>query len=155
MCSGICLTVVRKKSTSFTVNISEETLKQTTAKFWQEGTLINLEKSLKLGDELGGHIVTGHVDKVITVKEKKKLKKSTLVFFSIPKTLVKFICKKGSVSIDGISLTVNEVLKNSFSVNLIPYTSKITTLGKLEKGDKVNVEVDILARYINKNINRY
>ena len=154
MCSGICLTVVKKTLNSFSVNISEETLSLTTAKNWEPGTLINLEKSLKVGDELGGHIVTGHVDGITEVKEKRILKKSVLINFFLPKKMNKFICKKGSVSIDGVSLTVNNVDKDRFSVNLIPHTCKITTLGKLEKGDKVNIEVDILARYINKNMSK-
>ena len=154
MCSGICLTVVKKTLNSFSVNISEETLSLTTAKNWKPGTLINLEKSLKVGDELGGHIVTGHVDGVTKVKEKKILKKSVLINFFLPKKMNKFICKKGSVSIDGVSLTVNNVYKDKFSVNLIPHTCKITTLGNLEKGDKVNIEVDILARYVNKNMSK-
>ena len=124
----------------------------TTAKFWKPGSIINLEKSLKIGDELGGHFVTGHVDGVVKVKEKKVLKKSVLVIFDLPKSLEKFVCTKGSISIDGISLTVNTVKKNQFSVNLIPHTCNITTLGKLKKNDMVNIEVDILARYISKNI---
>ena len=110
MCSGICLTVVKKVKT-FSVNISEETLKLTTAKFWKPGSIINLEKSLKIGDELGGHFVTGHVDGVVKVKEKKVLKNSVLVIFDLPKKLEKFVCTKGSISIDGISLTVNTVKK--------------------------------------------
>jgi len=154
MCSGICLTVIKKRLNSFFVNISEETLRLTTAKDWQPGTVINLEKSLRAGDELGGHIVTGHVDGVTKVKDKKTLKKSILMNFFLPNKMNKFICKKGSISIDGVSLTVNNVSKNRFSVNIIPHTNKITTLGKLEKGDKVNIEVDILARYINKNISK-
>ena len=152
MCSGICLTVVKKSKKTFSVNISEETLKLTTAKFWKPGSIINLEKSLKIGDELGGHFVTGHVDGVVKVKEKKVLKNSVLVIFDLPKKLEKFVCTKGSISIDGISLTVNTVKKNQFSVNLIPHTCNITTLGKLKKNDMVNIVVDILARYISKNI---
>ena len=154
MCSGICLTVIKKRLNSFSVNISEETLRLTTAKDWCPGTIINLEKSLRAGAELGGHIVTGHVDGVTKVKEKKILEKSILMNFFLPQKMNKFICTKGSISIDGVSLTVNNVSKNGFSVNLIPHTNKITTLGKLEKGDKVNIEVDILARYINKNISK-
>ncbi len=154
MCSGICLTIIKKTVNSFSVNISEETLSSTTAKDWKPGKILNLEKSLKLGDELGGHIVTGHVDGIAVVKEKKILQKSVLINFSFPKRFNKFICQKGSVSIDGVSLTVNSVSKNRFSVNLIPHTKSVTTLGKLEKGDKVNIEVDILARYINKNISK-
>ena len=154
MCSGICLTVIKKTSNSFSINISEETLKLTTAKDWKEGTTLNLEKSLRLGDELGGHIVTGHVDNVIQVKKKKILEKSILMEFSLPKNLYKFVCKKGSVALDGVSLTVNNVSRDKFSINLIPHTYKVTTLGKLIKNDKVNIEVDILSRYVNKNISK-
>ena len=154
MCSGICLTVIKKKINTFSINISEETLKLTTAKDWKEGTNINLERSLKVGDELGGHIVTGHVDAFVYVEEKKVLNKSVLMYFSLPNDLNKFVCKKGSVTLDGVSLTVNDIKKNKFSINLIPHTCKITTLGNLRKGDKVNIEVDILARYIDKNIIR-
>ena len=154
MCSGICLTVIKKKINTFSINISEETLKLTTAKDWKEGTNINLERSLRVGDELGGHIVTGHVDAVVYVKEKKILNKSVLMYISLPKGLNKFVCKKGSVTLDGVSLTVNDVKKDKFSINLIPHTCKITTLGNLRKGDNVNIEIDILARYIDKNIIR-
>ena len=129
-------------------------MKLTTAKDWKEGTNINLERSLKVGDELGGHIVTGHVDAFVYVEEKKVLNKSVLMYFSLPNDLNKFVCKKGSVTLDGVSLTVNDIKKNKFSINLIPHTCKITTLGNLRKGDKVNIEVDILARYIDKNIIR-
>ncbi len=153
MCSGICLTVIKKNKKNFYVNLSEETLKVTTAKNWKVGTKINLEKSLKVGDEIAGHFVSGHVDGIIELKEKKVLKKSTLLNFTLQKKLAKFICEKGSVTIDGVSLTINSVFKTKFSINIIPHTNKITTLGKLKKGDMVNIEVDILARYINKSIN--
>ena len=153
MCSGICLTVIKKDKKGFSVNLSEETLKVTTAISWKTGTKINLEKSLKVGDERAGHFVSGHIDGITELKDKKLLKKSTLLNFFIPKKIEKFICEKGSVTLDGVSLTVNKVLKNKFSVNIIPHTNKITTLGKLKKGDKVNIEVDILARYINKGLN--
>ena len=153
MCSGICLTVVKKNKKSFDVNLSEETLKVTTAKNWKVGTKVNLEKSLKVGDEIAGHFVSGHVDGTTELKEKKVLKNSTLLNFSLPKKIAKFICEKGSVTIDGVSLTINSVFKNKFSINIIPHTNKVTTLGKLKKGDMVNIEIDILARYINKSIN--
>lgn len=153
MCSGICLTVIKKDKKGFSVNLSEETLKVTTAISWKIGTKINLEKSLKVGDEIAGHFVSGHIDGITELKDKKLLKKSTLLNFFIPKKIEKFICEKASVTLDGVSLTVNKVLKNKFSVNIIPHTNKITTLGKLKKGDKVNIEVDILARYINKGLN--
>ncbi len=155
MCSGICLTVIKKDKRNFFVNISEETLNVTTAINWKVGTKINLEKSLKVGDEIAGHFVSGHVDCITVVKEKKTLKKSTLFYFFLPKKVARFICEKGSVTIDGVSLTINSVSKDKFTVNIIPHTNSITTLGKLKKGDKVNMEVDLLARYINKNTNKY
>ena len=154
MCSGICLTVIKKKSKNFVVNVSEETLNVTNAKNWKKGTKLNLEKSLKLGDELGGHIVTGHIDATTKLLEIKKLKKSSILLFKLPNNLKKFICKKGSIAIDGISLTVNDVKEKNFSVSIIPHTSEITTLGNIKKGDIVNIEIDILARYIENNIKK-
>jgi len=154
LCSGICLTVIRKKSNTFVVNISEETLKVTNAKNWKKGTKLNLEKSLKVGDELGGHIVTGHIDATTRLIRRKKLKKSSILIFKLPKNLQKFICKKGSIAIDGISLTVNDVEEKSFSISIIPHTSEITTLGNIKKDDTVNIEIDILARYIENNIKK-
>ena len=152
LCSGICLTVIKIKENFFTTNISEETLIATNAKYWKKGTSLNLEKSLKLQDELGGHIVTGHIDQITKIIEKKILEKSILLNIYLPVQLKKFICRKGSIAIDGISLTINNVNSKSFSVNLIPHTASITTLGELEKDNKVNLEVDVLARYIDNNI---
>ncbi len=154
MCSGICLTVAKKRNKIFVVNISEETLNVTNAKNWRKGTKLNLEKSLKVGDELGGHIVTGHVDETSKLLRIKKLKKSSILIFELPNNLKKFICKKGSITIDGISLTINHVEEQSFSISIIPHTSKITTLGNIKKGDIVNLEIDILARYIDNNIRK-
>ena len=153
LCSGICLTVTKKMNKKFLVNISEETLKVTTACSWKMGSQLNLEKSLKLGDELGGHIVTGHIDKTTKLLGKKKLKNSVLLNFYLPKDLRKFICRKGSIAIDGISLTINDVNKKNFFISLIPHTYKVTTLGKIEAGDDVNLEIDVLARYIDNNVN--
>ena len=154
MCSGICLTVIKKKNKFFVVNISEETLNVTNAKNWEKGTKLNLEKSLKVGDELGGHIVTGHIDETTILLKKNKLKKSTILIFELPNNLKKYICKKGSIAIDGISLTINDVNEKSFSISIIPHTSEITTLGNIQKGDIVNIEIDILARYIENNIRK-
>ena len=153
LCSGICLTVVKKNKNFFVTNISEETLKSTTASDWVVGKKINLEKSLCMGDELGGHIVTGHVDQTSKLIRKKILDKSILLSFYLPANLRKFICRKGSIAIDGISLTINDVFKKNFFVSLIPHTSKLTTLGELKEGNKVNLEIDVLARYIDNNIN--
>ena len=154
LCSGICLTITKKEKNFFVVNISEETLKVTNAINWKKGTKLNLEKSLKVGDELGGHIVTGHIDKTTSLLQKKKLKKSLILIFELPKELQRFICKKGSIAIEGISLTVNDVTEKSFSITIIPHTFDITTLGSIKKGDIVNLEIDILARYIENNIKK-
>jgi len=154
LCSGICLTITKKEKNFFVVNISEETLKVTNAINWKKGTKLNLEKSLKVGDELGGHIVTGHIDKTTSLLQKKKLKKSLILIFELPKELQRFICKKGSIAIEGISLTVNDVTEKSFSISIIPHTFDITTLGSIKKGDIVNLEIDILARYIENNIKK-
>ncbi len=153
LCSGICLTVVKKIKNSFITNISEETLITTNAKYWKIGKSLNLEKSLRLQDELGGHIVTGHIDQITKLLGKTKLEKSILLNFYLPAKLKKFICRKGSIAIDGISLTINKVNTKNFFINLIPHTASITTLGNLEKGHNVNLEVDVLARYIDNNIN--
>ena len=155
MCSGICLTVVKKKNDIFAVNISEETISVTNAIDWKVGSFINLEKSLKLGEEIGGHLVTGHVDGIARLKKITRLDKSFLLHFTMPKSLKKFICRKGSITIDGVSLTINEVKKTFFSINLIPHTIKKTTIGKIKLGNKVNIEIDILARYIDRNINSH
>ena len=154
MCSGICLTVINKKNKSFFVNVSEETLNVTNAKNWKIGTKLNLEKSLKVGDELGGHIVTGHIDDTTRLLRKRVLKKSSELTFELPTNLHKYICKKGSIAIDGVSLTVNDVEEKSFSISIIPHTSAVTTLGSIKKDDIVNIEIDILARYIENNINK-
>jgi riboflavin synthase len=153
LCSGICLTVVKKRKNKFAVNISEETLKSTTASSWTIGKKVNLEKSLCMGDELGGHIVTGHVDQTSKLIKKKILDKSISLNFYLPSKLRKFICRKGSIAIDGISLTINDVFNKNFFVSLIPHTADITTLGELKENNKVNIEIDVLARYIDNNIN--
>ena len=155
MCSGICLTVIKKKNDIFAVNISEETINVTNAINWDVGSYINLEKSLRIGDEIGGHLVTGHVDGTVKLKRLTRLDKSFLLHFNMPKSLKKFICRKGSITIDGVSLTINEVKKSFFSINLIPHTIKNTTIGKIKLGTTVNIEIDILARYIDRNINSH
>ena len=154
LCSGICLTIVKKEKGFFTVNISEETLRVTSAKNWKKGTKLNIEKSLKVGDELGGHIVTGHIDKTTYLLQKKKLQKSLILIFQLPNELQRFVCRKGSIAIEGISLTVNDVEDKKFSISIIPHTFDITTLGSIKKGDIVNLEIDILARYIENNIKK-
>lgn len=147
-CSGVCLTVVDKSVGQFAVSVSGETLSRTTIGKWTEGTRINMERALRVGDELGGHIVFGHVDGVCKVASIRTENASHRVEFEISDTLERFIAEKGSVALDGVSLTVNEVGRKSFGVNLIPHTLEATTLGRLRPGDCVNVEVDMLARYV-------
>lgn len=147
-CSGCCLTVVEKESDRFAVEASGETLDRTHLGDWQVGKRINLELSLKVGDELGGHLVYGHVDGVGTVVSTKPDGGSMRFVFEAPKELARFVATKGSVAVDGVSLTVNEVSGNCFGVNLIPHTQAVTTLGQAKAGQRVNLEVDMLARYV-------
>jgi len=156
-CSGACLTVVDKGGVAgnawFAVDISAESVARTVAGRWHEGTKLNLEPALKLGDELGGHIVTGHVDGVGSVAKIEPQGDSRKITFSATSELAPYLAPKGSITVDGVSLTVNEVTDQSdgtchFSVNIIPHTSEVTTLGTLGQGDSVNLEIDILARYL-------
>lgn len=147
-CSGCCLTVVDKGAGWFAVDISAESLSKTTLGDWTEGARVNLERALRMGDELGGHIVSGHVDGVATVREKRPEGDSTRWVFELPKPLARFVAPKGSVALDGVSLTVNEVDGPRFGVNVIPHTAARTTFGGLEPGARVNVEIDMLARYV-------
>ncbi len=154
-CSGACLTVVDKGQDWFAVDVSGETVSKTAADHWREGARLNLERSLRLGDELGGHIVTGHVDAVGQVVELQPEGDSKRVTIEVPGELGAMIAAKGSVALDGASMTVNDVReaggdKTRFSINVIPHTGKHTTLGALAAGDQVNVEVDVLARYISR-----
>ncbi|QCN94360.1 riboflavin synthase [Azospirillum argentinense] len=146
--NGVCLTVVEKGPGWFAVQASAETLSKTTLGGWAEGTRINLERALKVGDELGGHIVSGHVDGVATVVEVRADGESKRFTFEAPATLAKYIASKGSVALDGVSLTVNEVDGARFGVNIIPHTQDATTFGALKAGDRVNLEIDMLARYV-------
>lgn len=147
-CSGVCLTVVEKGEDWFDVDVSAETLSKTNLGKWVEGSKVNLEKSLRLGDELGGHIVSGHVDGLATITSITEDGDSTRVVFQAPKDLAKFIAAKGSVALNGTSLTVNEVTGDSFGVNLIPHTKSHTIWGDAAVGDTVNLEIDTLARYV-------
>ncbi len=150
-CSGVCLTVVDKGPGWFAVDVSAETVRRT-AEQWREGRALNLERALKLGDELGGHIVTGHVDGVATVVAVAAEGDSKRIVFALPAALAPFVATKGSVTIDGISLTVNTVEDRGevthTGVNVIPHTQAATTLGGIAPGDTVNVEIDVLARYL-------
>lgn len=151
-CSGVCLTVVDKGSDYFSVDVSAETLSCTSLGDWVPGSQINLERALKVGEELGGHIVTGHVDavgEILNIETDGDSKKFT---FSLPSKLKAYVASKGSVTINGASLTVNNVEDKSehteFSINIIPHTQEKTTFGAANIGDKVNIEIDILTRYV-------
>jgi len=154
-CSGVCLTVVDKGEDWFAADISAETISKTAADHWRQGAKLNLERALRLGDELGGHIVTGHVDAVAEVVGTCPEGDSTRIGLSVPKHLAPMIAPKGSITLDGASLTVNEVRdaedgSTHFAVNIIPHTAQHTTLGELKAGQQLNVEVDVLARYIDR-----
>ena len=151
-CSGPCLTVIAKGGKEgdawFSVEASAETLSKTNMGTWIVGTKVNLERSLKVGEEIGGHIVSGHVDGVGDVISVEPEGDSTRVKIRAPKQLAKFIAAKGSICLDGTSLTVNEVDGTTFGVNLIPHTMKVTTWGDVKVGSKINIEIDMLARYL-------
>jgi riboflavin synthase len=150
-CCGACLTIVDKGSNAdkwFAVTASSETLSKTTMGTWHVGTPVNLELPLKVGDELGGHIVSGHVDGLAELKKMYAEGESTRMVFEAPKALSRYIAEKGSVALDGISLTVNEVDDNRFGINVIPHTLGVTTFGHLKPGMKVNLEIDTIARYV-------
>ncbi|WP_417254942.1 riboflavin synthase [Celeribacter sp.] len=150
-CDGVCLTVVAlgtEPQNWFDVEISAESVSKTNIGAWQTGKKLNLERALKLGDELGGHIVSGHVDGVAQITAMVDEGDSTRIRFDAPEALAKFIAPKGSVALNGTSLTVNEVEGTSFGINVIPHTQEVTTWGGVAVGDKVNLEIDTLARYV-------
>ena len=154
-CSGVCLTVVDKGEDWFAVDVSAETQSRTPSAMWTEGARLNLERALRLGDELGGHIVTGHVDAVADVAGVSPEGDATRLELRVPADLGPMIAPKGSITLDGVSLTVNDVQDGDagstiFTVNIIPHTASETTLGQLEEGQQLNVEVDVLARYISR-----
>ncbi len=150
-CSGVCLTVVGRGRDGnrgwFAVDAAAETLRVTTIGDWRRGSRVNLERALKIGDELGGHIVAGHADGLARVLEREELTDMARITFGAPAELARFIAPKGSVALDGVSLTVNEVVGDAFSVLIIPHTLAVTTLAALAAGDTVNLEVDQMARY--------
>ncbi|HEY7638268.1 MAG TPA: riboflavin synthase [Steroidobacteraceae bacterium] len=146
--SGCCLTVTRLTADSFAADASLETLQVTTLGGWRAGQRVNLEKALRAGDALGGHYVSGHVDGVATVVASAADARSLRVDFEVPAPLARYIARKGSVCIDGVSLTVNDATQRRFGVNLIPHTLEVTTLGACRPGTQVNLEVDIIARYL-------
>ncbi|EPX86251.1 riboflavin synthase alpha chain [Rubellimicrobium thermophilum DSM 16684] len=150
-CDGVCLTVIARGTDPrpwFEVQISAETLSRTTLSEWSAGRRVNLERSLRVGDELGGHIVSGHVDGIAEVTAVRPEGDSLRVTLRAPDHLARFIAEKGSVALDGTSLTVNEVDGTSFGINLIPHTRAVTTWGTVRKGRRVNLEVDMMARYV-------
>jgi riboflavin synthase len=149
--AGICLTAVGRGRAGnrswYAADAAAETLRMTTAGTWQRGTKLNLERSLRIGDELGGHLVSGHVDGIAELIEREDLPDMARLKLRAPAALSRFIAQKGSVALDGVSLTVNEVEGDTFSVLIIPHTLKVTTIGALKVGDRVNIEVDQMARY--------
>ena len=147
-CSGPCLTVVAVEPDAFTVQASAETLACSTMGEWAEGTPVNLERALRLGDELGGHLVSGHVDGVARFVDRRPEGDSIRFTIEVPESLLRYIAPKGSVALDGISLTVNEVAENRFGVNIIPYTLAHTSLGEAAPGQRMNLEIDTIARYV-------
>jgi riboflavin synthase len=151
-CDGVCLTATRivpdGAGSRFEVDVSNETLSKTTLGSWQPGRAVNLERSLAVGDELGGHIVSGHVDGVAVIRDVHADGDSRRFLFDVPAHLAPFVAPKGSVALDGTSLTVNEVGGDSFGVNLIPHSLTVTTWGRKQAGDAVNLEIDVIARYV-------
>lgn len=146
--SGACMTVIEKGPDWYAIEVSDESLSKTTMGEWKEGTKINLERALTGKDEMGGHLVTGHVDGVGTLIALEEIAGSHKLRFKAPQDMAFGIAPKGSITIDGVSLTVNQVEANEFEVNIIPHTWQVTTLGKLQVGSKVNLEIDLIARYV-------
>jgi riboflavin synthase len=147
-CSGPCLTVVEKGPGWFAVEASAETLNKTALGDWKMGTAINLERAMRVGEELGGHIVSGHVDAVATITDITPEGDSVRFTFEEPEEFARYIAPKGSVCLDGVSLTVNEVNGNSFGVNIIRHTQSATSFGSRQVGDRINMEIDTIARYV-------
>jgi riboflavin synthase len=150
-CAGACMTVVDKGSAKdrwFAFTASGETLSKTTLGSWKAGDTVNLERPMRVGDEFGGHIVTGHVDAVAEIVEVRAEGESVRMVFEVPLKLARFVAPKGSIALDGVSLTVNDVDGPRFGVNIIPHTQKVTTFGRAKPGAKVNFEIDLLARYV-------
>jgi riboflavin synthase len=150
-CGGVCMTAVATgkggNRDTFSVDAAAETLRLTTVGRWTKGTRVNLERSLRMGDELGGHLVSGHVDGLAELIAREDMTDMAKLTLRVPRPLARFIAQKGSVALDGVSLTVNEVNDDTFSVLIIPHTLSVTTLGTLKPGDAINLEVDVMARY--------
>ena len=149
-CSGPCLTVVDKGAGWFAVDVSAETLLRTTLGAWHQGTKVNLERPLQMGDELGGHMVTGHIDATAEIIDRQPDGASLRLQVRAPKKIMRYVAPRGAVALDGISLTVNDVEGDHFGVNIIPHTQVATGLGELQPGDSVNLEVDLVARYLDR-----
>jgi len=147
---GVCLTVIRKQDACFFADVSRETLARTTLGKLKVGSDVNLEPSLRAGDALGGHMVSGHVDAVGNLKRIDQDARSWRLEFELPASLTRFVAAKGSICVNGVSLTVNKVEGLRFDVNIIPHTHEVTTLGELQIGDEVNIEIDVVARYLEK-----
>ncbi|MCR6632194.1 MAG: riboflavin synthase [Magnetospirillum sp.] len=146
--NGVCLTVIEIGPDYYVIQASDETLSKTTLGDWTVGSKVNLERACKVGDELGGHIVSGHVDGVARVVSIRPENESLRFTFEAPAALAKFVAPKGSVALDGVSLTVNEVDGRTFGINVIPHTQAVTTFGQYREGSRVNMEIDMLARYV-------
>jgi riboflavin synthase len=145
---GACLTVTRKEETRFYADVSRETMAKTTLGTLSPGSRVNLEPSLRAGDALGGHLVSGHVDAVGTLRSLVQDARSWRLQFELPPSLMRFVAPKGSICVNGVSLTVNEVEGRRFEVNIIPHTFQVTTLGEMKIDDGVNIEIDVIARYL-------
>lgn len=147
---GVCLTVVEFEKEKFTVDVSPETLERTTIKKKKRGDSVNLERALRLSDRLGGHLVSGHIDGVGTIKSIEKKENSRIILIEAPKEISRYLIEKGSVALDGTSLTINNVTGNAFSVTIIPHTAGVTTIGRKKAGDEVNIETDLIGKYVEK-----
>ena len=154
-CNGVCLTIVYKKLNYFGVELSNETIKRTNFQYLKLNSTINLEKSLKIGDELGGHYVTGHIDGLAKLSKIIQIKSSYELWFEVRDEITKYLAEKGSVALNGISLTINKVEDNFFSVNIIKHTWNNTNLSSYQVGSFINLEVDIISRYVSRHIDNY
>ena len=152
--NGVCLSVIKKTEDTFGVDVSNETMRLTTFSVLKVNNNVNLEKAMILSDRINGHFVSGHIDGTGIIKEKKREGRSTFFLIEFPQDFKKFVSKKGSISIDGVSLTINITQGNSFGVNIIPHTLSETIMSEYKEGDKVNIEVDLIARYLDKLIEK-
>lgn len=152
--NGVCLTLIEAVPGGYRVDVGAETMAVTTVGTWEEGTPVNLERAMKIGDELGGHVVSGHVDGIATVVDIRDDGDSRRFTIEVPEALERYIASKGSVAVDGVSLTVNEVEGRRFGVCIIPHTIKVTTFGTYKVGSRVNIEIDMLARYVARLVGR-